>query len=98
MQAVDEAEQLYHVAEMHRLFKCDSLNRVSTRIDSYLASAMSPHVDELYYGSLINELAEKYGAKPSKDFSKHLLEKTKNSVSAKFNKTTLGYDSLGLSA
>jgi hypothetical protein len=48
-------------------------------------------VDDIYFGTLLNNSADKYGSKANKDFTKAVSDSTKKVVSESFNKTSLGY-------
>ena len=89
---MDSAETLYHVAELYRLYKCDSLIRLGPQIDSFLSSLRSSHIDQLYFGSLLSSRADTYGAnKVNKEFTSHLADATKNTIANNFNKSNWSY-------
>jgi hypothetical protein len=76
---------------LHRLYKCDYLSSIPSQIDKYLGSFSSNKVVDIYFATLLNNSADKYGSKANKDFAKAVSDSTKKVVSENFNKTSLGY-------
>lgn len=92
--SVDQAEQLYHLSELQRMYKCDTLSKVPSQAESLLASFASTNVDDIYFASL---LSEQKNVKAGKDISKAIADATKNTVSTSFNKTNWAYGTQGFS-